>query len=149
MTLAWRNQGDIRKWFLHSDVITPDQHRRWFERYRDRDDDFVFVIEETETLKRAIGQASIYNVAWAAGHAEFGRLLIGDPQAVGLGLARIATQRLVGEAMAGLGLSDLRLEVRSDNVAAIAVYRASGFVRTDSRPGVDMMRLTRSPKAPV
>ena len=29
MTLAWRNQDHIRKWFFHSDVITPEQHRRW------------------------------------------------------------------------------------------------------------------------
>lgn len=148
MTLAWRNQDDIRKWFFSSDVITPDQHRRWFEQYRNRDDDFVFVIEETETLQRAIGQASIYNIAWAARRGEFGRLLIGDRQAVGLGLARMATELLVDEAMSGLGLLDVHLAVRSDNVPAIAVYRACGFARTDSRAGVDTMRVTRSPKVP-
>lgn len=83
MTLAWRNQDHVRKWFFHSDIIAADQHRRWFEQYRDRDDDFVFVIEEAETLRRAIGQASIYNIDWAARRAEFGRLLIGDPEGGG------------------------------------------------------------------
>lgn len=146
MTLAWRNQDHVRKWFLHSDLITADQHRRWFEQYRDRDDDFVFVIEEAETLRRAIGQASIYNIAWADRRGEFGRLLIGDPQAAGLGLARTATELLVDEAISSLGLAELHLEVRSDNLPAIAVYRACGFVRTDSREGVDLMRVTRTPK---
>ncbi len=44
-TLAWRNQDHIRRWFVHSDVISPEQHRRWFGAYRERDDDFVFVVE--------------------------------------------------------------------------------------------------------
>lgn len=148
MTLAWRNQDHVRKWFFHSDLITADQHRRWFEQYRNRDDDFVFVVEEAETLRRAIGQASIYNIDWAARRGEFGRLLIGDPQAVGLGLARMATELLVDEAMSSLGLRDVHLEVRSDNLPAIAVYRACGFTKTESRAGVDLMRVTRSPKVP-
>lgn len=148
MTLAWRNQDHVRKWFFHSEIITADQHRRWFEQYRDRDDDFVFVIEEVETLKRAVGQASLYNIAWAARRGEFGRLLIGDPQAAGLGLARMATELLVREAISGLGLLDVHLEVRSDNLPAIAVYRACGFARTDSLAGVDTMRVTRSSKVP-
>lgn len=149
MTLAWRNQDHVRKWFFHSDIITADQHRRWFEQYRDRDDDFVFVIEETETLKRAIGQAAIYNIAWADRRGEFGRLLIGDPQAVGLGLARMATEVLINEAGSSLGLAELHLEVRSDNLPAIAVYCACGFARTGRRAGVDVMRVTPNPKVPA
>ena len=106
MTLAWRNQDHIRQWFFHSDLITPEEHRRWFEQYRDRDDDFVFVIEETETLKRPVGQVALYHVDWVARRAEFGRLMIGDAEATGLGLARLATRRLVGEALGHWRLRD-------------------------------------------
>src|SRR5688572_28340280 len=63
-TRAWRNQDDIRKWFLTSSVISPEQHESWFAQYRDRDDDFVFIIEETETLCRPVGQVSIYGIDW-------------------------------------------------------------------------------------
>ena len=46
-TLAWRNQDHIRRWFFSSERLTPEQHAGWFARYRQRDDDFVFIIEET------------------------------------------------------------------------------------------------------
>ncbi len=141
LTLAWRNQEHIRKWFFFSDVISPDQHRAWFEQYQDRDDDFVFVIEETETLDRPVGQVSIYNIDRVAGRAEYGRLMIGDPDAGGLGLARLATSRLVDEALGPWGLREVYLEVFDTNAAAIAVYRACGFQRTGNRDGVELMRV--------
>ena len=59
----------------------------------------MFVIEETETLKRPVGQVALYNIDWAAGTGEFGRLMIGDADAQGRGLARLATARLVDEAL--------------------------------------------------
>src|SRR5215831_3487205 len=81
LTRAWRNQDEIRRWFLTSDPITAEQHQEWFRRYLERDDDFVFVIEETEVLRCAVGQASVYHVDWSKGRAEFGRLMIGEEQA--------------------------------------------------------------------
>ncbi len=141
MTLAWRNQAHIRKWFLHSEVITPEQHHRWYEQYWDRDDDFVFVIEETETLGRPIGQAALYHADWAHGRVEFGRLMIGDAEAIGLGLATLSTTRLLSLAFIEWGLREVRLEVLSGNVAARAVYGRCGFEMTAEHDGViDMVR---------
>jgi RimJ/RimL family protein N-acetyltransferase len=128
LTLGWRNDDENRRWFFSSDPIAPDQHRRWFERYRDRDDDFVFVIEELETLERPVGQLSVYDVDWAAGRAEFGRLLIGDREARGLGLAELATARLMDEAIDAWGLREIRAECLTENVRAIRVCVAAGFV---------------------
>ncbi len=138
MTLAWRNLDHIRQWFFHSDVITPEQHRAWWECYKDRDDDFVFVIEETETLKRPVGQVSLYNIDWALGRAQFGRLMIGDADARGKGLARLATARLVDEALGPWGLSEVYLEVLAANGSALAVYAACGFSET-GRQGDNVM----------
>lgn len=139
-TLAWRNQDHIRKWFFYSDVIAPEQHRLWWERYRDRDDDFVFVIEETETLRRPVGQVSIYNVDWERRRAEFGRLMIGDREASGNGLARLATERLVNEALGPWGLAEVYLEVLSNNAPALAIYRKCGFVESGRKGDTVMMR---------
>ena len=47
-TLAWRNQDHIRRWFFSSEPLTPEQHAGWFARYQQRDDDFVFIIEEAD-----------------------------------------------------------------------------------------------------
>lgn len=146
MTLAWRNQDHIRKWFFHSDIITPVQHRQWWEGYTDRDDDFVFVIEETETLKTAVGQVSLYRIDWDLRSAEFGRLLIGDTRATGQGLATAASARLLAEATQRWKLERIRLEVQCGNGAAIKIYRHCGF-RADASTadGVCAMTLVSHP----
>lgn len=127
LTLAWRNQDHIRRWFFSSDLISSDQHRGWFDRYRDRDDDFVFVIEEVKPLHRAVGQVAIYNVDWLAQRGEFGRLMIGESSAEGKGLAKEATLLLVDEALTRWGLAEVFLEVREDNQRAIGLYQNCGF----------------------
>jgi RimJ/RimL family protein N-acetyltransferase len=127
LTLAWRNQDHIRKWFFTSEPITPEQHQGWYARYRDRDDDFVFLVEEREVLCRPVGQVAIYHVDWASRSAEFGRLMIGDLQAQGMGLGREATAMLVDCAIHALNLRRLYLEVLHDNTRAIGIYESCGF----------------------
>ena len=78
LTLAWRNQHEIRRWFLHSDLLILDSHTTWFHNYLERDDDFLFLIEETARLQKSIGQVGLYRIDWQARTAEYGRLLIGE-----------------------------------------------------------------------
>ena len=139
MTRAWRNQDHIRKWFFNSDLITPEQHQAWWRLYQDRDDDFVFIIEETETLKRPVGQVAVYNIDWAARRAEFGRLMIGDAGAQGQGLARLATSAIVDEALSAWGLREVYLEVLPENLPALAIYRGCGFRELGSHEGAVKM----------
>ncbi len=127
LTLAWRNRDDIRRWFIHSDAISPEQHQAWFDGYCSRDDDFVFIIEECRRLHRPVGQISLYHVDWVAKRAEYGRLMIGDPAAQGQGLARAATRLLLVVAWSLFQLEEIYLEVFQHNLPAIAVYRDCGF----------------------
>ncbi len=128
LTLAWRNRDDIRRWFFHSAPIAPDQHQAWFAAYRERDDDFVFVIEERERGGyRPVGQIALYHVDRQARRGEFGRLMIGPPDAAGKGLATEATRALLAAAPDRLGLAEIHLEVLARNARAIKVYAACGF----------------------
>jgi diamine N-acetyltransferase len=142
MTLAWRNQAHIRRWFVHSEVITAEQHRRWYGRYCQRDDDFVFVIEETKTLRKPVGQVALYNILWAQRRAEYGRLLIGEPAAVGIGLAQEATKLLLSWAFSQLALRQIELAVFRTNLKAIALYRACGFREAGEHDGLQHMVCT-------
>lgn len=144
MTLSWRNQDDIRKWFLNSAIITPEQHRSWWERYRNRDDDFVFVIEERVTLQRPVGQVGLYHIDREQRTAEFGRLLIGDREAQGHGLGSMASRGLLKTAFSHWNLRTVYLEVRSLNRRAIALYRSCGFVTVSRTDAVERMLLTKS-----
>jgi RimJ/RimL family protein N-acetyltransferase len=141
-TLAWRNQDRVRRWFVHPQVITPEEHRRWFTSYRERDDDFAFVIEETRDLRRPVGQVSLYRIDWARHQAEYGRLMIGAPEAAGRGLGREATNVLIAYATTALGVREIVLDVFADNAAALAIYTACGF-RAQERRG-PLLRMVRT-----
>ena len=130
VTRSWRNQDHIRKWFLTSKEINSEEHHAWFLNYKDRDDDFVFIIEEAETC-RAIGQISLYNIDWRCRQAEYGRLMIGETDVVGKGFAHEASVLLVDYAFKQFGLNEIILEVFASNTHAIAIYNKCGFKVVD------------------
>lgn len=135
MTLAWRNQDRVRKWFINSDLITYEQHREWFDNYRTRDDDFVFIVEETRDLLKPIGQVSIYNIDTVERRAEFGRIIIGEPDALLKGLAKEATMLAFHLAFSVLGLNELVAFVKSDNAGSEAALSSAGFGKKDEENG--------------
>ena len=139
LTLKWRNQDHIRRWFFYSKIILPEQHTAWFQSYRERDDDFVFIIEEIETGSRPIGQVAIYNIDWQARQGEFGRLMIGETDAVGKGLAKTATIAAIEIAHNQLGISHIYLEVYAHNHPALAIYKKIGFSKIDEEDGIIRM----------
>jgi diamine N-acetyltransferase len=145
VTLAWRNEASIRKWFFSSQVVTPQQHHDWFEHYLTRDNDFVYIIEEILVLKKAIGQLSIYDIDWDQKQAEFGRFMIGETAALGQGLAKEATRLLVEFAESEWGLEQIYLEVYADNLSAIALYQRCGFFMISSSKGIVRMIRCRPP----
>ncbi len=139
MTLNWRNQDHIRKWFFHSDVIQIEQHRCWFEQYQERDDDFVFVIEYVAENYLPVGQIALYHIDWAARRAEYGRIMIADPVARGKGLGRAATRLVLSIGFDYFHLQEIYLEVLENNQSARAVYADCGFRVVEIKDGVVLM----------
>jgi RimJ/RimL family protein N-acetyltransferase len=140
LTLSWRNQDSIRRWFFDSGLISMEQHRAWFESYLEKEDDFVFVILEKGPSPRLIGQIALYHIDWQAMAAEFGRLMIGDICAQGKGYAKEATCVLIEHAVSQLHLREVYLEVYEHNLAAVAVYCSCGFVEAGRRNGIIQMK---------
>lgn len=136
---VWRNQPEIRKWFLCKDVITVDDQKRWWRSYQGCDDDLYFVVEETDEGLGPVGVAALYDIA--CGRAEFGRLMIGETTAQGRGLAQAAVTAALTIAFAQLDLDEVFLKVYPDNEPAIAVYKTCGFKETGVEDGmVHMIR---------
>jgi len=135
LTLSWRNQAEIRKWFVNSDVITAAGHYEWYKRYELMDNDFVFIIVAKDLDNLPVGQISLYRIDWNLATAEYGRIMIGESLAKGKGYARQSTKLLIGYGLEGLKLKEITLEVREDNMPAIAVYRSTGFVEEKRKSG--------------
>lgn len=138
-TLAWRNHPDSRPWFLTSDAITPEGHAAWFRNYLEREDDYLFMVEQDGAR---VAQVSLYRIEPALGRAEFGRLLV-DPERRGRGVSHLATE-LCLEAAQQLGIHTLTLEVKADNTRAIRAYERAGFVATGPASGKLITMVRRS-----
>lgn len=143
LTLLWRNQDKIRKWFINTDVIQEDKHLAWFERYMKLDNDFIFVILAKDLDNLPVGQISLYNINWEISRAEYGRLMIGHPNAKGKGYARQATALLLDFAFNTLDLNEVFLEVKSDNKSAIAIYESAGFSITKQSSNLITMAIRK------
>jgi diamine N-acetyltransferase len=121
MTLAWRNRDDVRCYFVHSEVITPEQHAAWYAAYRSRQDDRVWIVAADGV---PCGQVSLYDITRA--RAEFGRMMIGVPTLRGKGVGRAMCLAALDMGRAW-GLDFVYLRVLADNQRAIDVYRDCGF----------------------
>ena len=142
LTRAWRNRDQVRVWFKTSAPISPEQHQAWFESYRERDDDFVFIIEAEG---ESVGQASVYGIDWHQGVAEIGRFLVA-PEWQGRGYIGRACEALVAFCGGAVGLTYLFLEVLDGNSRAISLYERNGFCvrsRDDGLVRLDL-RLARA-----
>jgi len=141
LTLQWRNQDEIRRWFLNTSILSEEAHGAWFERYEQLDNDFVFLILIKELHHQPVGQISLYNIDWESGKAEFGRLMIGEPIGKGKGYAKQATTLLLHLAFDFLYLREVFLEVKVANEPAIAVYKSAGFTIFKSSHDLISMQL--------
>ncbi len=143
-TIDWRNREDIRHYFIRSEIIAWENHLSWWEKYQSKTDDFTFIIEDTGRLKRPVGQIALYNLDLVRGEAEYGRLMVGDPEARRKGLAKRATFVLVSWAFTSLGLKRIYLNVLKTNTAAINLYRQSGFTICGEHEELITMHMSES-----
>lgn len=135
MTLGWRNQDEVRKWFYTSNVLTFEQHQDWvMNSYMPRNNDFIFIIE-SKMDGIPIGQISLYNIDFGKRRGEYGRLMIGNPAGSRKGFAREATRLILQFAFETLELDEVYLSVIATNERAIALYKACGFLIDGEQDG--------------
>jgi len=147
LTLSWRNQDHIRQWFLRTEVILEKDHYAWFERYRELDHDFIFLILAKDLNRLPVGQISLYDINWDTASAEFGRLMIGHLPASGKGYAKQAVNLVLMIGFEVLGLKEIHLEVKEDNLPAQKIYLDCGFVETSRQNRLVMMKIDVSASA--
>lgn len=129
-------RNDNRRFFLDDSPITPEMQLAWYENYKKRATDYMFVVEQDET----IGFFALYDFDEATKSYEFGRFLI-EETASGKGSGTTALLTAMALCFSFLGAASARLEVLRDNERAAHVYEKIGFKETDTDPSGSIIHM--------
>ncbi|MGL4799236.1 MAG: GNAT family N-acetyltransferase [Cellulosilyticaceae bacterium] len=121
----WRNQTSVATGFLDQRHITAEQQQVWYKRYKEKDDEEMFMICWQNQM---VGALALYGINHAEKKAEFGRMMIGEESARGKGIAKKAIQLICQYGFEVLELETIELEVFETNTVAYKLYERVGFV---------------------
>lgn len=122
MLRKWRNGN--RNFFLNSAIVSTEQQKNWFENYKQKESDIVFILETLDGIP--VGSVSLYHIDQDKKTAEYGRLMI-DDQYKRKGYAEDATKALIDFAFLQIDLNKIILKVIKTNNRAINLYNKLGF----------------------
>lgn len=141
LTFMARNLQHIRKWFLTSEPLTWENHLNWFNNYKEKLNDIVFIIFDETNNKKPVGQVALYDINYKDSVAEYGRCMVWDEEATGKGLLEKSTKILMDISKNELKINKWVLDVKSDNSKAIHVYKKLGFKDTSTNNDTIRMEL--------
>lgn len=121
-TLRLRN--DNRHFFNDSSIICEKAHATWYESWKARVDDFIYVIYY---CAEPVGQISIYNFNRADRTAEVGRFVLLE-RCRSKGIFSSAFDLMIELHKDDKALGNVYLRVKKTNVTAMSAYNAIGFV---------------------
>lgn len=137
---VWRNDAANTKYLRKLPYITPDMQSNWFESYLQDQTCYTFSIQENQELRRVVGSICLYDVERKKGYAEWGRFMIGDPEAHGKDIGMKALLLCLHIGFDALGMSRIYGSVHENNIAARTVDDKVGFVVTGSHRFDDGMK---------
>ena len=146
LVLQWRNSKDVKRYFLHQEDITREEHINWLNNkvFKGKVCQFIICLCEDD---RPIGSIYIQGIDPVQKQGEYG-VFIGDNRELSKGYGTEASYLLIDYAFHVLDLKTLNLRVLSDNKRAISSYKKLGFVLDESSSndmqGVLRMHLSRS-----
>ncbi|MEI2302491.1 GNAT family N-acetyltransferase [Ensifer sp. MJa1] len=118
---ALMNQPGVRSGTLRQPFSTPEQTRKWMEARSEED-----VVIVAERAGQILGMAGLHRSKGRRHHSA-GLGISVDDRHRGKGIGKSLLTALIDAADNWLGISRLELTVFTDNEAAIALYRKSGF----------------------
>lgn len=119
-----RNKEGNRKNFIYQKEISYEEQLRWYDRYKNTSNDYMYTIISKKD-GRPLGFAAIYDVTNNIG--ELGRLIVDKTRYTSPGLGKYILHHLIDIAREKLGLQRLKVEVFEDNIASMKVCKFCGF----------------------
>lgn len=127
----WINDRDLVVFNAPFSPVSREDHDRWFEEVRLRDDVRVFAIREVSS-DRLVGSCQLNAIDRARGTCNL-QIRIADTADRGRRIGSEAIRLLVERAFGALRLRAIRLDVFASNERAIRAYESAGFHRTGLR----------------
>ena len=124
----WRNNASISRFLAPMNEITTEMQNKWFYNYLSDMDQFIFAIEETETLHRVVGSVAIYGFNGTS--AEVGKIVVGDPEAKGRKIGSIALLLAIEVGFEKMGIDTYIGDVHDENIPAKTNDLKAGFIVT-------------------
>lgn len=122
---GWRNHPEVAPYFCHSEPLSLEQQRRWFDRFLSRDDERLWIAEQRDDAT-PVGSVGLTGLDWRHRRAELARVVVA-PDHRGQGYSREMCRLAIGFAFDELNLHRLSLEVIAGNEPALTLYRGLGF----------------------
>ena len=131
-------RNEYRFFFIHTDLISPEQQEKWYLSYLKKNNDFMFVIESENN--DFLGTIALYHVNYETYTAEFGRIMT---RKVFNAPKRVGTKAIIGLlifAKEVLHLREVNCCVLKDNFAK-KIYEQIGFTFLCEKADVAFYRI--------
>lgn len=122
MVLEWRNHSDIRRWMLHSDEISMENHMQFVKSLNNRVDKRYFLVQREDSY---IGVIDFTDITKST--AEIG--IYANPELRGVGEDLMRT--VIKYGFSTLSVKTLIASVFADNERAKHLYEKFDFIETN------------------
>ena len=133
--VTWRNQKNVRSYFIYRKLFTGEIHNEWMRKFVDKDEVAQFIICRNRDNK-PIGSTYLRDIDYDNLCAEYG-VFIGDESERGHGIGKEALKLTLQFAHKELGLRRIISRAIATNEASIQSFLHSGFRITEELSGVE------------
>lgn len=120
--LLWRNNDDIRKWMVNSDIIALNDHLNWFERNKTKTDRLFFIFEYQQQPQ---GYVSFIAVPNSTAY-EWGFYIKPDAEK---GMGKLLGLTALNYAFEQLNFKKIFGQVLDFNEKSLSFHKKMGFVQ--------------------
>lgn len=125
LIVAWRNQPNVKKFFIYQADFTKEGHLYWLHKVVEKGNACQMMICDRKT-KKELGSVYIRDIDRMHRKGEYG-IFIGDESARGRGIGTEAARLMIQYGFEELGLHRIYLRVLAGNERAIRSYEKAGF----------------------
>lgn len=122
MVLSWRNNKDIRRWMIHKEEITLEEHLNFINSLSERGDKIYFLVKESNEYLGVIDFTNIEKNEFC----EFG--IYSKPDLAGVGSKLMSA--IIDYAFNSLKVKTLLANVHVENEKAIKLYKKFDFKKS-------------------